>query len=128
VVSAVRASGGNTIDSFTLVQKVADMGEPLYEKLEPSGYKDTADSWLSTANVMARIGFANALAGGQIPGVRVDTKRFEEKDAAAIAHDLLNRDASPQTLAAIEKGLEGKPVNPGPIVGLVISSPEFQRR
>jgi uncharacterized protein (DUF1800 family) len=128
VVSAVRASGGNTTDSFTLVQKVADMGEPLYGKLEPTGYRDTADAWLSTASVMARINFANALAAGQVAGVKVDTARFGEKDAASIAHDLLHRDASPQTLAAIERGLAGKPASPAVIMGLVISSPEFQRR
>jgi uncharacterized protein (DUF1800 family) len=128
VVSAVRAAGGNTTDSFTLVQKVADMGEPLYGKLEPSGYKDSADTWLSTASVMARINFANTLATGQVPGVKVDTARFGRKDAAAIAHDLLQRDAAPRTLAAIERGLAGKPASPAAIMGLVIGSPEFQRR
>jgi uncharacterized protein (DUF1800 family) len=128
VVSAVRAAGGNATDSFTLVQKVADMGEPLYGKVEPTGYRDSAETWLSTANVMARIGFANALAAGQVPGVKVETAAFGQKDAAVIAHELLSRDASPQTLAAIEKGLQGKPASPGPIMGLVISSPEFQRR
>ena len=77
---------------------------------------------------MARIGFANALAAGQVPGVKVETAGFAGKDAAAIAHDLLHRDASPQTLAAIERGLAGKPASPAVIMGLVISSPEFQRR
>ena len=47
---------------------------------------------------------------------------------AAIAHDLLGRDAAPQTLAAIAKGLGDKPENPGPVIGLVLGSPEFQRR
>jgi uncharacterized protein (DUF1800 family) len=128
VVSAVRAAGGTTTDSFTLVQRVAEMGEPLYGKLEPTGYKDVADTWLSTASVVARIHFANALALGQVAGVKVDTARFANKDAAAIAHELLDRDASPQTMAAIEKGLAGKTAAPPVVVGLVISSPEFQRR
>jgi uncharacterized protein (DUF1800 family) len=128
VASAVRAAGGDATDTFTLAQKVADLGEPLYGKLEPSGYKDTADAWLSTANVMARINFANALAAGAVPGVKVDTARFGGKDAAAIAHDVLERDASQQTLAALERGLGSNPATPGPIVGLVMSSPEFQRR
>jgi uncharacterized protein (DUF1800 family) len=128
VVSAVRASGAEAIDTFALAQKVSDMGEPLYGKLEPTGYKDSAETWLSTANVMARIGFANALAMGQVPGVKLDMARFAGKDAPAIAHDLLGRDPSEQTLSAIERGMEGKPAEPQPIVGLVISSPEFQRR
>jgi uncharacterized protein (DUF1800 family) len=128
VASAVRVTGGDASDTFTLAQKVADMGEPLYSKLEPTGFKDSADTWLSTASVMARIGFANALVAGQVPGVKVDIKRFAGKDAAAIAHDLLDRNASPQTMAAIDRGLEGKPASPGSIMGLVIASPEFQRR
>ena len=128
VASAVRAAGGDATDTSTLAQKVADMGEPLYGKLEPSGYKDTADAWLSTANVMARINFANALAAGGVPGAKVDIARFAGKDAAAVAHDVLERDASRQTLAAIERGLRSNPATPGPMVGLVMSSPEFQRR
>jgi len=128
VASAVRATGGQTADSYTLAQKVADMGEPLYGKLEPSGFRDGAETWLSTANLMARINFANALAAGQVAGVKVDTRRFADKDAAAIAHDLLNRDPSPETMAAIQKGMGDKLASPGPTVGLVISSPEFQRK
>jgi uncharacterized protein (DUF1800 family) len=128
VVSAVRASGADTTDSFTLAQKVTDMGEPLYGKIEPTGFKDGSETWLSTANLMARINFANALAAGQVPGVKVDTARFAGKDPAQIAHDLLNRDASPETLAAIEKGLGGKPASPAKTVGWVIGSPDFQRR
>ena len=44
VVSAARALDAKPTDSFTLVQKVADMGEPLYAKESPNGYKDTGES------------------------------------------------------------------------------------
>ena len=128
VVSAARALDAQPTDSFTLVQKVADMGEPLYSKESPNGYKDAGESWLSTASVMARIEFASALVNGRIPGVPVDSSRFTGKDAAAISRELLEGDASVQTLAAIEQGLRGRPATPGVIAGLVISSPEFQRR
>ena len=128
VVSAARALDAHPTDTFTLVQKIADMGEPLYGKEAPNGYKDTRETWLSTAGVMARIEFAEALVNGRIPGVRIDSSRFAGKDAAAISRDLLHRDPSPQTLAAIEQGLQGRQPAPGLIAGLVISSPEFQRR
>jgi uncharacterized protein (DUF1800 family) len=128
VVSAARALDAHATDTFTLVQKIADMGEPLYGKESPNGYKDTRDAWLSTAGVMARIEFADALVNGRIPGVPVDSARFAGKDAAAISRELLHRDPSPQTLAAIEQGLQGRQPAPGLIAGLVISSPEFQRR
>ena len=70
VVSAARALDAHPTDTFTLVQKIADMGEPLYGKEAPNGYKDTRETWLSTAGVMARIEFADALVNGRIPGVR----------------------------------------------------------
>jgi uncharacterized protein (DUF1800 family) len=128
VVSAARALDAHPTDALMLAQKIADMGEPLYGKEAPNGYKDSRETWLSTAGVMARVEFANALANGLIPGVRVDRSRFAGKDAAAISHELLHRDLSAQTLAAIEQGLRGRQPAPGLIAGLVISSPEFQRR
>jgi uncharacterized protein (DUF1800 family) len=127
VVSAVRAVGGEASDTFTLVQKIADLGEPLYNKLEPDGYPNTAEAWLSTSGVMGRMNFSAALASGLIPGVTVDPAHLSG-DYPAIARDLLGRDASRQTQAAIEKGLAGKDETPPFIASLVLSSPDFQRR
>ena len=128
VASAARALDADAIDTFTLAQNVAEMGEPLYGKEAPSGYKDTAEAWLSTANVLARIRFADALSNGRVPGVKVDVSRLAGKSAAEIARELLGREPSAQTVSAIEKGLQGKQASPALIATLVISSPEFQRR
>src|ERR1700689_4562150 len=70
VVSAVRAMGGEASDAFTLVQKIAELGEPLYNKLDPNGYPNTGDAWLSTTGVMGRMNFSAALAFGMVPGVK----------------------------------------------------------
>ena len=103
VVSAMRALGGEATDTFTLVQKIADLGEPLYGKLEPTGYPETGEGWLSTANLLGRMNFATTLASGQVPGVKVDSSRLEGKDAAAIAREVLGRPASePDTGGARE--------------------------
>ncbi len=126
VVSAVRALDADALDTFMLEQSVTDMGEPLYLKEAPTGYKDGADTWLSTANVMARIRFAEVLVEGKILGVNVDVSRFAGKSRAEIARALLGREPSAQTMTAIEKGTEG--MDSGLIASLVISSPEFQRR
>ncbi|HEY2844810.1 MAG TPA: DUF1800 family protein, partial [Bryobacteraceae bacterium] len=128
VVSAVRATGGEASDTFTLVQKVSDLGEPLYNKLEPNGYPNTGEAWLSTTGIMGRMNFSAALASGLVPGVKVDASGFAGKDQMAIARDLLGRDASPQTQAAIAKGLEGKERTPLFVVSLLLGSPDFQRR
>ncbi|HXP89241.1 MAG TPA: DUF1800 domain-containing protein [Bryobacteraceae bacterium] len=128
VVSAVRAIGGEASDTYALVQKIADLGEPLYNKLEPTGYPNTGDAWLSTTGIMGRMNFSTALASGLVAGVKLDSTRLEGNDAPAIARDLLGRDASPQTQAALEKGLEGTDHTAPFIASLVLSSPDFQRR
>ena len=128
VTSAVRAVGGEALDTFTLVQKIGDLGEPLYNKVEPNGYPNIGDAWLSTAGVMGRMNFSAALASGVVPGVKMDASRLAGKNPAAIARDLLGHDASPETQAALEKGLEGKDLTPPFIASLVLSSPDFQRR
>jgi uncharacterized protein (DUF1800 family) len=128
VVSAVRALGGDAVDAFTLVQKIADLGEPLYNKLEPNGYPNTGDAWLSTVGVMGRMNFSAALASGLVPGVTTDPARLAGKDYPVIARELLGHEASAQTQAALEKGLEGKEQTPLFIASLVLGSPDFQRR
>jgi len=60
VVSAVRATQSEALDTVTLVQKVADLGEPLYNKLEPTGYSNTGEGWLNTAGLMGRMNFATS--------------------------------------------------------------------
>jgi uncharacterized protein (DUF1800 family) len=128
VVSAVRAVGAEASDTFTLVQKIADLGQPLYNKLEPTGYLNTGDVWLSTVGVVGRMNFSAALASGLVSGVTLNPSRLAGKEYSTIARDLLGRDASVETQAAIEKGLEGKEQTPPFIASLVLSSPDFQRR
>ncbi len=128
VVSAVRAMGGEATDAFGLAQKIADLGEPLYGKVDPTGYPNTGDAWLNTASLLGRMNFGAALASGQISGVRLKADNWAGKDAAAIARDLLEREPSAQTLDAVEQGLQGKQPSPRLLAGLIISSPDFQRR
>jgi uncharacterized protein (DUF1800 family) len=127
-VSAIRASGADVTDTYALVQRIADLGEPLYGKQDPNGYADTGEAWLSTSSLFGRINFAASLMSGQIPGIKVDGARLDGKDAAAIARELLSAEASAQTREAIEKGLENKEPTPRFIAGLVMGSPDFQKR
>ena len=128
VVSAVRAAGGDVTDTYSLVQKVSDLGEPLYGKLEPTGYPNTGDMWLSTAGIMGRMNFGAALASGLAPGVKLDNAAWKGQDAHTIARGLLGREPSAETEAALDKNLEGKDVSTPFIASLVIGSPDFQRR
>lgn len=72
VVSAVRASGSDVVDARALAQRIADMGMPLYLQQPPTGYKDTADAWVSTSGLLARMNFAVDLSSGRVSGAPVD--------------------------------------------------------
>jgi len=128
VVSAVRSLNADVTDAAALTQKIQELGEPLYGKVEPTGYSNTGESWMSTAGVLGRINFATALVSGQVPGVKIDAALLEGKDVTAIAHELLSREPSPESREAMVKGLEGKESTPRFLAGVAISSPDFQRR
>jgi uncharacterized protein (DUF1800 family) len=128
VVSALRVMNADVTDTFALAQRVADLGQPLYGKVEPTGYPNTAEGWTNTAGVLGRINFSTALSAGQIPGIKIDMSRFNFKDPATVAADILSSAPSPQTLAAMEKGVKDKEATPSLLTNLVLSSPDFQRR
>jgi uncharacterized protein (DUF1800 family) len=72
VASAVRSMNGNVDYAVALMQQVAQMGEPLYRKLEPTGYSNSSKEWANSASLMARMNFALQLAGNKVPGVKVE--------------------------------------------------------
>ncbi len=72
VASAVRAVNGNVDFAFALVNQVAQLGEPLYRKLEPTGYSNSSKEWMNSAGLLGRMNFALTLADNRVPGVKVD--------------------------------------------------------
>jgi len=126
--SAIRAMGGEMTDAWSTVQRISDMGQALYAKAEPTGYPDVAETWLGATAVIARMNFGAAVASGELPGVSVDTSRWQGMDQASIAKALLGHDASQQTLDAIATGLEGRNPSPAVVASLVLGSPDFERR
>jgi len=69
VVSAVRATGADVSDGRPFVQVLQQMGQPLYMCQPPTGYRDTADAWVSAGGLVSRMNFATRLASGDMPGV-----------------------------------------------------------
>jgi uncharacterized protein (DUF1800 family) len=156
VASAVRATGANVDDAMPLARQIGNMGMPLYAAQPPTGYSMKADTWVSSSALLTRMNFALGLTGGKVRGVKVDAVQLAggppPPDATAalstLEGKLLAGDVSKQThdsiIAQIEapsknagtetpekKGPQGKP--PGPpdtstIAGLLLGSPEFQRR
>jgi len=128
VVSAARAMNADANMVFAMGQRIDTLGQPLYRKEEPTGYDNTGEGWVNTAGLLGRMNFASELTAGQLPGIKVDTSRFAGKNMEAIAHELLQSTMSPQTRDAIRKGLEGKQETPALTAGLILGSPDFQRR
>jgi len=76
--SAVRALGGRVDpgQAGPLARQVGAMGQPLYKCPPPTGWGDTAETWLGAGTLVNRIAFGAALAGGRIPGVETDPSRL----------------------------------------------------
>jgi uncharacterized protein (DUF1800 family) len=125
IVSAVRATGAQVDFACPLANQIAQLGEPLYRKLEPTGYSNTSAEWINSSALLARMNFALALAQNKQPGVKVDVSRFGS-DPAEVARQVLFTDAKPETLAAIAKSTSSQ-TGP-PLAGLLLGSPDFQSR
>lgn len=133
VASAVRALDANVTDAFALANQIGQLGEPLYRKQEPTGYSNVNTEWVNSAALLGRMNFALALAQNKVPGVKIDPAKFGSADASEIAKKLMFRDVSPQTRASLSQALkEQEAKTPAPasavIAGLVLGSPDFQRR
>jgi uncharacterized protein (DUF1800 family) len=135
VVSAVRAVNGDVDFVQQLNGTMTSLGEPLYHKLEPTGYSNRSTDWMNTASLLARMNFANNLAQGHVAGVKVDTAQFAG-DPETIERRLLLMAPSEDAKSAIEAGLSQQAAQGttqqdriGPLVaGLTLGSPDFQRR
>ncbi len=148
VVSTARALGADVDTPLPLVSWVARIGEPLYACQPPTGYSDRAEAWVNTGALLNRLNFAVALAANHVRGARVDLASLVGTDVAGNPGQALDRaveeflggQVSPQTRATLEQQSNNprilratlddpvKQVDLGILTGLVLGSPEFQRR
>ncbi len=82
VVSAVRTTGTTVTDARPFMQTLMQLGEPLYMCQPPTGYKNTADAWVSAGGLVARMNFATRLASGNMPGVTLPADATDAKQFA----------------------------------------------
>jgi uncharacterized protein (DUF1800 family) len=127
IVSAARATGAQVDFAVPLATQIAQLGQPLYRKIEPTGYSSANSEWVNSAALLARMNFALALTANRVPGVTVDVSAFHNT-AATVGRQLLFHDPTKQTLDSIEKALSQKEPTPEMLAGLVLGSPDFQRR
>jgi uncharacterized protein (DUF1800 family) len=147
VVSSVRATGTDVTNALPLVQTLNKMGMAPYLQQPPTGYSMKAETWVNSAALLSRMNFSLALAGGRMPGSAFDPQnilptQFTTPDQAVASFEnaLLAGDVSKQTHETILKQMQDpqltgvalnrldKPVRANVIAGLILGSPEFQRR
>jgi uncharacterized protein (DUF1800 family) len=146
VASAVRATGADVTDAMPLVRQLQSMGMPLYGMQPPTGYSMKADTWVNSSALLGRMNFGLALAAGKLKGVQLDAAQpanpppDAEQTLAALEQTLLAGDVSRQTHDTIAARLQDPKIaerrlddparapNVAMIEGLLLGSPEFQRR
>jgi uncharacterized protein (DUF1800 family) len=148
VASAARASGADIQNALPLVATLNRMGMPLYAMQPPTGYSMKAEAWVNSSALLNRMNFALQLASGRLPGTSLDPQALipgpapadSQAALAALEQSILAGDVSLQTHSVMQKQLgdpqisqrrlddaNNKP-NYGAIAGLIMGSPEFQRR
>ena len=65
LASGMRATGREARDGRQLLRALMEMGMPLYMCQPPTGYDDTADTWVSAGALVARMNIAQQIAGPQ---------------------------------------------------------------
>ncbi len=55
---------------------LAQMGQPLYQCIPPTGYSDRGADWLNPSSQIYRMNFALDLAQGLVNGVTVNVRNF----------------------------------------------------
>lgn len=158
VASAVRATGASVDDAMPLIRQLNNMGMPLYGAQPPTGYSMKAETWVSSSALLTRMNFALALTAGKLKGVKVDSIQLAggpPTDAtvalSTLETKLLAADVSKQTHDSIVAQMQtppktaampqqnkadtkakppdaNRPPDANLMAGLLIGSPEFQRR
>jgi uncharacterized protein (DUF1800 family) len=122
VVSALRATNASVTNVRAFVGTIGALGEPLYQCQPPTGYGDRAEAWINTGALVARVNFAQNLAANGANASKVDLadQATPSRLSAAVLGDELS-DGTRLTMASAQ-------ASPATKIGLLLGSPEFQRR
>jgi uncharacterized protein (DUF1800 family) len=128
VAGALRALNADITDATAIAQRIADLGQPLYAKVEPTGYPNTGEAWSSSAGLLGRINFASALLAGQITGVKVNPDAIAAAGIGRAMPELTGAEAPTAAIDAMRVDSSGNARAPALVATVLISSPDFQRK
>jgi hypothetical protein len=109
LVSAVRATNADAPNPQALIRTAQQLGQPMYGMQTPNGYPQTADAWVNSDALLARMNVALSLTANRINGVHVDLPTLDaaapggdpEQSEAALESALLNGEVSAHTHTAV---------------------------
>jgi uncharacterized protein (DUF1800 family) len=149
VVSAVRATNADVSNAQSLNQTLQRLGMPLYGMQPPTGYSMKADAWVNSAALVNRMNFALALGAGRLNGIQWSPESalrgtsmpgdaagavalvegtFLGNDVSATTHQTVLKQAQDPQAAMQNNVAQTNGPNVPLIAGLILGSPEFQRR
>jgi uncharacterized protein (DUF1800 family) len=156
-ISALRATNADIVTAQPVVAALRELGMPLYGAQPPTGYSMTADAWVNTGALLARMNLALQLVEGGVPvrggraggadarpgaaaagrpaRARAAARGPIRIDVAALAPDA-SASSQDRLIAALLAGdasdatreTLGRAETPQQLVALALGSPEFQRR
>ena len=146
VASTLRGLNAQTDASVPLLQMIARMGQPMFQYQAPTGFPDRASTWINSGSLLMRINFATLFAANRIPGTKFELGQFAPREEGSpqtqfiqdLAARLVGGKMTPPTRDAVLASLNqtdaiaANGIYPGrrmeAATGLLIASPEFQRR
>jgi uncharacterized protein (DUF1800 family) len=133
IVSALRATQAKIDNAQRSVTVLRNMGEPIYDCPDPTGYFDAAERWMDAGVLTSRWQFAWDLCRGSEDGVSITdsfANRYKSlKPAEAeqkMIEDLLEGEVGDRELAALKDSADSADIPR--MMSIVLGSPSFQQR
>lgn len=134
LASAMRALDAETSVPKPILSTLSQMGQFPYACRPPTGYPDTAPSWVSAGALLVRMKVAMALSHGRTKRIRVDLERVAgcplNADSPQVAQQLWDRlvggDMSESTQEVLMASARW--TDYPKLAALILGSPEFQRK
>ena len=136
--------GGEVELKNQIHKDLAAMGEEPYHCAPPTGYRDTAETWVNPGAMVSRLNFSLKLASNRIDGVFAQLPHLNKSELEPLAFihqvekEILPAGLSQnsQTVVLNELEQEGRtmadgevrPLSLAKVTALILGSPEFQRR
>jgi len=148
VASAMRAMAAPPDTTPRTSQLVAQLGQPIFGRSTPDGWPDRGDAWMNGGAILNRINLGQRLAAGQFPGVklanwppaaRLNHLPADQQIDFAVSEllgdgvsvdtrKILSSSDNPLLSNASNAATPRPPSGLAGVVGMILGSPEFQRR